>query len=131
MQDAHVQTHHIGLDGFIWWMGVIEDVKDPLAIGRAKVRIIGWHTEDKTQLSTNDLPWAVPLMPVTDANKLPNYKPGDWVAGWFMDGMLGQQPLILGVTPAVPQGSPFGAAVKFAVKTYVNSQTGGVGGQFI
>lgn len=118
------QTHHIGLDGFIWFMGVIEDTKDPLGVGRAKVRIIGWHTEDKTKLSTNDLPWAVPLLPVTDAATVPTYKPADWVAGFFMDGSLGQQPVIMGVFPAIPQGGFFKKIVKTAVKKYVKSQTG-------
>lgn len=127
-----VTTHDISQDPFVKWVGVIEDVKDPLAVGRAKVRIIGWHVEDKTQLSTNDLPWALPLMPVTAANLLPNYKPGDWVCGFFLDAYMGQQPVILGVFPAIPQGSSFlKAAAKYAVKTYVNSQTGGLGGQFI
>jgi len=112
------------MDGCIWWVGVIEDVSDPLKVGRAKVRIIGWHTEDANQLSTNDLPWAVALAPCTDATKVPNYKVADWVAGFFMDGKLGQQPIILGVYPAIPQGSRFGSVVKTAVKKYVKSQSG-------
>lgn len=118
------QTHYVGLDGFISFWGVIEDIQDPLKVGRAKVRIIGWHTEDKTKLSTHDLPWAVPLLPVTDSTKVPNYKVSDWVVGFFLDGKLGQQPIIMGVVPAIPQGSPFGSIAKFAIKKYIKSQTG-------
>lgn len=117
-------TYFVGMDGFVWFMGVIEDIGDPLKVGRAKVRIIGWHTEDKTKLSTNDLPWAVPLMPVSDSTKVPNYKVADWVCGFFMDGKLGQQPVILGVFPAIPQGSLFKTIAKTAVKEYIKSQTG-------
>jgi hypothetical protein len=117
-------TYLIGMDGFVWFMGVIEDTADPLKVGRAKVRIVGHHTEDKLKLSTNDLPWAMPLAPVTDATRVPNYKPSDWVVGFFMDGKLAQQPIILGVLPAIPQGSPFKSLAKVAVKTYIKSQTG-------
>ena len=122
-----VMQYQVGADGFVWWMGVVESLQDPLKVGRAKVRIIGAHVEDKSQLSTNDLPWAIPLMPVSGATAVPNYKPGDWVVGFFMDGELRQQPIIMGVLPAIPQGG-FGSflkkAAKVAVKTYIRSQTG-------
>jgi hypothetical protein len=43
------------MDGFIWWMGVVENMdSDLLAVGRAKVRIFGWHSADVNQLPTND-----------------------------------------------------------------------------
>ena len=35
--------------------------KDPLLIGRCRVRILGWHTENKSDLPTSNLPWAFPL----------------------------------------------------------------------
>jgi hypothetical protein len=48
-------THQLGLDGFIWWIGVVENMdSDLLAVGRAKVRIFGWHSADVNQLPTND-----------------------------------------------------------------------------
>ena len=43
-----------GKDGFVWWNGVVENRKDPLFLGRCKVRILGWHTEDKSMLPTKD-----------------------------------------------------------------------------
>lgn len=97
------QTFHIGLDGFVWWVGVVESMDDPLAVGRCKVRIFGWHTKSVDELSTYELPWAFPLLPVTHANALPVYKPADWVVGFFLDGRLGQQPIIFGVLPSIPQ----------------------------
>lgn len=99
-------AHQIGFDGFIWFIGVIESVADDmLRIGRAKVRIIGWHEPDTDKLPTVNLPWAYPILPVTGTMSTPNYRPGDWVVGFFLDGKLGQQPLIFGCLPSIPQKS--------------------------
>ena len=38
----------MGRDGFIWFQGCVEDLHDPLYLGRCKIRIVGWHTEDKS-----------------------------------------------------------------------------------
>jgi hypothetical protein len=100
---SDVPQFHIGLDGFIWFIGVVESVEDPLCVGRCKVRIIGWHDADVAKLSTQELPYAFPVMPVTAAASVANYKPGDWVMGFFLDGKFAQQPMIFGVLPAVPQ----------------------------
>ncbi len=93
-------SYHIGHDGFIWFIGVVESTDDALNIGRVKVRIIGWHT---AELSTNDLPWAYPIQPITDSTTTHTLKPNDWVVGFFLDGKLGQQPMLFGVLPANPQ----------------------------
>ena len=51
-----------------FYYGVVEDrVSDPLKLGRCKVRVVGLHTEDKTQLPTAELPWATILQPVYSA----------------------------------------------------------------
>jgi hypothetical protein len=52
---------------FIWWYGVVEDRADPLELGRVRVRCYGWHTDNKTDLPTVDLPWAQPIQPITSA----------------------------------------------------------------
>lgn len=96
-------NYQIGMDGFVWFVGVVESMSDPLNAGRCKVRIFGWHDKDTDNLSTDDLPWAVPVLPVTAATMLPNYRPGDWVMGFFMDAHLGQQPYITGVFPSIAQ----------------------------
>ena len=36
-------------------------------LGRCKVRVVGVHSQDKEKLPTEDLPWASPLQPVTQA----------------------------------------------------------------
>ena len=37
----------MGLDGFIWFVGVVEDRNDPALLGRVRVRCLGFHTDDK------------------------------------------------------------------------------------
>lgn len=98
-----VPTYRIGMDGFIWFIGVVESVTDPLCVGRSKVRIIGHHDADTDKLSTDDLPWAYALAPTTQSQSIANYRCGDWVVGFFLDGKLCQAPIILGVLPAIPQ----------------------------
>ena len=52
---------------FYWWFGVVEDRNDPLRLGRCRVRIIGYHTEDNEVLPSENLPWAIPVMPANSA----------------------------------------------------------------
>lgn len=49
---------------FIWWQGVVEDNNDPLKLGRCKVRILGYHTDDKKQIPTDALPWHFQFNPL-------------------------------------------------------------------
>ena len=82
----------MGRDDFIWWLGVVESRKDPLMLGRCKVRILGWHTKDKGRMPTASLPWATPLQPTTSAAQTQvGHTPlglveGSWVLGFFQDG---------------------------------------------
>ena len=55
----------MGVESFVWFYGVVEDWKDPLFLGRVKVRCIGFHTDDKTLIPTEDLPWADIIQSVT------------------------------------------------------------------
>lgn len=89
-------------DGFNWWIGVVEDRMDPEKLGRVRVRIFGYHTDNKTILSTEDLPWAIPIQPITSAavsgvgSSPLGPLPGTWVIGFFLDGQDCQQPAIFG-----------------------------------
>ena len=81
---------------YIWWQGVVEDRLDPLKIGRCRVRILGFHTEDKHEIPTRDLPWAYPATPI---NSEPDSTPtgpreGTWVMGFFRDGKNAQEPVM-------------------------------------
>ena len=98
-----------GNKNFIWWVGVVEDRNDPEKLGRCKVRIFGYHTENLAILPTDDLPWAIPLQPMTSAaNSGIGSTPlgpleGTWVAGWFLDGEEKQQPIMMGTVGGKPK----------------------------
>jgi hypothetical protein len=95
------QKDFAGKNGFTWWVGYVEDRKDPLKLGRCKVRCIGWHNANKVQLPTDSLPWAVPSIPVN----MPNVyalREGDMVFGFFLDGENAQELVMLGSFPGIP-----------------------------
>ena len=87
---------------FVWWQGVIENRSDPDKMGRYKVRIFGYHTRDKVVLPTIDLPWAIPMQPVTSAaisgvgTSPTGLVEGSTVIGFFADGNDAQIPIIMG-----------------------------------
>lgn len=87
---------------FKWWIGCVENRHDPLKMGRCQVRVIAYHTDDKTLLPTEDLPWALAIQPITSAaisgiGSAPiGPVEGTWVVGWWMDGLDMQQPAFFG-----------------------------------
>jgi len=97
----------MGLDGFIWFIGVVENRNDPSQMGRVQVRCISFHTDNKNDLPTEDLPWATTMLPTTaSANSGLGTNPflaeGTWVLGFFLDAKTKQQPVILGTLPGKP-----------------------------
>lgn len=97
-----------GNTNFIWWVGVVEDRNDPQKLGRCRVRIFGYNVEDLKVLATEDLPWALPLQPITSAatsgvGTTPlGPVEGSWVIGWYLDGEEKQQPIMMGTFAGVP-----------------------------
>jgi Gp5 N-terminal OB domain len=91
----------IGKDGFVWWVGVIENRADPLGLGRCKVRIFGWHTDNISELPTDDLPWATPMLPINNSKSFSTPRLGDWVVGFFLDVASAQSPVMMGVLPGI------------------------------
>jgi len=97
-----------GRNGFNWFTGVVEDRMDPQYLGRVKVRCIGIHTDNKTDLPTADLPWSQCVMPVTGASisglgHSPSFLvEGSWVFGYFRDGDSMQEPVVCGSIPGRP-----------------------------
>lgn len=88
-------------DQFIWWMGVVESRQDPKKVGRCQVRIVGSHTDIKSVIPTEDLPWAQPIIPLNDNSSL-QIKEGDYVVGFYLDGSESQVPIIMGILPGIP-----------------------------
>ena len=96
----------MGVEGFIWFMGVVENRIDPLKLGRVQVRIFGWHTDNKTEIPSVDLPWAQPIVPSNLPNMMSTPKEGDYVFGFFLDGEGAQFPAYLGAFPGIPENIP-------------------------
>tara|TARA_R100001440_G_scaffold74008_1_gene99023 strand:+ start:2901 stop:5252 length:2352 start_codon:yes stop_codon:yes gene_type:complete len=124
--ESFVKTNFVGKDGFRWWVGQIapanvqgEQLSPKKGVkswgNRLKVRIMGYHPFAKADLSDEDLPWANVMLPVTAGTGGAKFsssialRPGDVVIGFFLDGDIAQQPVILGAfgrTGDVPQDLP-------------------------
>ena len=39
-----MSDYFMGTDGFVWFVGVVEDRHDPDLMGRVRVRCLGFHT---------------------------------------------------------------------------------------
>ena len=109
-------THSIGKNGYYWWIGQIapeETWKDnqpgkPVKTNkeikgygeRYRVAIMGYHTQD--DIENNKLPWAYVQYPVTAGGgprgsfQSANLTEGTFVSGFFLDGEVGQIPIITG-----------------------------------
>ena len=89
---------------------------------KVKVRIMGYHSPNKIELPTEELPWALVMMPVTSPQRsgigsLHQLQINSWVIGFFMDGANAQVPIIIGAlgdeNPQSGYGSEGGTAVGF------------------
>jgi len=87
------------------YYGVVESRADPKELGRLRVRVLGLHTEDKTQLPTSDLPWATVIThdgAMSGLGTTPSFfVEGTWVLVGFFDKDR-QEPYILGGLPGIP-----------------------------
>ena len=103
------QNYFMGMDGFVWFTGVVEDRNDPSKLGRVRVRCLGLHTENKVDIPTEDLPWAHIMQSTNNPSmqglgNTPTFLvEGTWVVGFFLDAVEKQQPLIMGTLPGNPQ----------------------------
>jgi len=106
------ENYFMGLDGFVWFTGVVEDRNDPDKLGRVRVRSLGFHTEDLNDIPTADLPWATVMHPVTNPSmqglgQTPSFLvEGTWVVGFYTDAKEKQQPIIMGTLPGKPSTAP-------------------------
>jgi hypothetical protein len=104
----------LGHNGFLWFVGVVEDRGDPQYAGRVRVRCLGHHTSNNEILPTSDLPWAQVVLPITSSGisglgQSPlGLVEGSWVFGYFRDGTNRQEPLVIGSLPGRPSeyGNP-------------------------
>lgn len=74
---------------FIWFIAeIVETNTDPNKLGRVRIRILGFHSED----TPND---KLPLALVMNGGAA-RLVEKQWVVGFFLDGALAQQPFVLG-----------------------------------
>lgn len=96
-----------------WFIGEVKSVDDPLELGRLQVRINGIHSDSQLDIPDAKLPWAQPMVPITEGgtrgigNNL-GIKVGALVFGIFMDGENSQLPFIMGSMPKFEEDSPGG-----------------------
>ena len=126
IENSLFNSGFIGRDGFRWWIGQIPPRtfwsltgnRKPETWGnRVRVRIMGYHPQNKTELKDRDLPWATIILPPTAGSGKAGYKQpirisqGDVVIGFFLDGDDAQLPVIFGVIGnskyALDRKSPF------------------------
>lgn len=87
--------------------GVVEDIQDPLSLGRVKVRVFGLHSDDKILIPTSSLPWATVASPTTSASvsgiglSPTGLLPGSWVVLFFQD-LDCQYPVIFASYHGIP-----------------------------
>lgn len=76
---------------FIWFMGIVEDINDPAMLGRVKVRIL--NLEEKNEVTTEELLWSWPVVPVHSASLHSEVvedaviAPGPMAVGWSPTGL--------------------------------------------
>ena len=104
------EDQFIGGD-FAWFTGVVEDINDTDNLNRVKVRCYGWHTTNTSLVSTENLPWATVMMPVTSASLKGNggnhhLEVGSLVVGFFRDGPSAQDPMVMGSIATQTSGTP-------------------------
>jgi hypothetical protein len=96
-----IEQNFAGLDNFIWWLGVVENRNDPMALGRCQIRFYGFHSDSLTDIPSADLPWALPAQSL-NAHTFSTPKESDVVFGFFADGKSKQIPIMIGIIPGYP-----------------------------
>ena len=107
-----VSNDFMGIDGFRWFIGVVEDRDDPEKASRVRVRCFGYHDDDLNKIPIEDLPWAQVLAP-TDTPSMagmgntPHFLvEGSHVFGFFLDANFMQRPVVVGSMPGNPIDTP-------------------------
>ena len=126
-------ANFIGKEGFNWWVGQVEndgskywnaeledgngdfDYGDFDWTNKVKVRIIGYHSPNRKELPTFDLPWAQVLMPPIYSQRsgigsIHQLQLNSWVVGFFMDGASAQIPIVMGTISDENPDSSYGVA---------------------
>lgn len=107
------QTRFMGTQGYVWFIGTVEDTDDPRRLGRVRVRCNGFHG-DSVSLPTSLLPWATVAQPTTSSgfrgggHSPTGLRRGSVVTGFFADGPTAQYPVVTGVLGGINNSGPEG-----------------------
>jgi len=90
----------------MFYIGVVEDRDDPKQMGRVRVRVMGIHSQNITEVPTDTLPWATVLLPTTSPSVSgvghnSFLVTGSWVGVMFNDQYM-QDPIVIGTIPGYP-----------------------------
>lgn len=117
----------------IFFFGIVEDVNDPLKLGRVRVRAYGYHTENKQLIPTERLPWSPVVISNSAGVSGVGYSStgivsGSFVFGAFTDADM-QSSIVLGSLHASPEqlanpelgfNDPSGTFPRYANESDVN-----------
>lgn len=93
-----MHPYGLGIRNPLFFIGAVENVKDPRKEGRIQVRAFGAHGTPK-EIPTSELPWAIPIQGHYMASPISAPQVNQWVFGFFLDGEEANQPMILGQIP--------------------------------
>jgi len=109
MDNNKQTTFSFSMGTFTWFTGVVEERVDPKKLGRIKVRCFGFHTDNKTEIPSEDLFWMNVMMPCNSSSmngigqSPTGIVEGTWVVGFFRDGDYKQDGIIMGTIGGIPQ----------------------------
>ena len=113
-----------------FYIGIVESRMDPLKMGRVQVRVFDVHSEFKSDVPTEDLPWAICIQPAESAsisgvgNSGAKYLEGSMVWVFFHDGDSKQCPVIIGSAHGFPIAkTPFLSTGATEFSAGISSQT--------
>lgn len=96
-------------DSFIPFFGEVEDVNDPKKIGRIRVRVKGYHSDNTAMIPTNYLQWFSCI--VSNSTSLngrghspTGYENGSTVFGYFLDRTM-QTGIVMGALVGITNGT--------------------------
>jgi hypothetical protein len=102
--DSLFNSSFFGRDGYRYWIGKVpfsKTINEGYNWGeRVPVRILGYHTEDRSILPDKDLPVAIIKRPTSMGsgnNASSGIVGGELVTGYFVDADQAQQPIIDGI----------------------------------
>lgn len=112
MHNNQHAIHSFSMGAFVWWTGVVESRDDPEQLGRLQIRMLGYHSGDKTMIPTDTLPWAYPSQDITSAamngigHSPTGVVEGTHCWGFFRDGNDAQEPVVVGTWGGIPSTAP-------------------------